>query len=75
MTGIIEVRIRKDYQDNSKHLTTWPIGDLDNLLSLLGRWTVIDQNGDGPWETTDLSGQFVHTPRETYFEIVMHTEE
>lgn len=63
-----EVRIRFDYQAESRHLADVPIDELDNVIPILERWGGVT-GLNGTYES-DFMGQFVLDSSGAYFEIV-----
>jgi hypothetical protein len=66
---MIEVRIRKEDEYASRHLTDVPLDSLDTIIPTLSAWGVADGGGE-------FYGQFViPSSRNAYFEIVVTQEQ
>lgn len=65
----VEVRIRNasDAEESPHLFTTWPVDDLDNLVTAMNQWS----NPGG----FDVSGQFSHYGERWFFELVVHDDD
>lgn len=66
---MIEVRIRLEFEERARRLCDWPATRLSELLPTLTAWGInYDAEDD---DVGDLSGGFVVTDSEAFFEVVI----
>jgi hypothetical protein len=69
--GTIGIRIRHENQERGKFFTRWPIADLDNVIPMIGRWGLRDDDKSVEISEADLAGQFVISDGHIYFEVMI----
>jgi hypothetical protein len=71
--GLINIRIRLESEARAVPLCTWPVTELDSLISTISRWGLrIDGNDDA----SGLAfGSFVYQDNEAYFEVTVGDED
>ena len=69
----MEVRIRTTWEIEAQPLSEVPFdkASLDNVIPLLNRWGVSDEEGNSFDSDSQMYGQFRVTPQGAYFEIVL----
>jgi hypothetical protein len=57
--------------DEAGFFADWPIDDLDEAISLLGRWGLTDSEGDDTDAQQNAVGEFIHTGKRIIFRITV----
>lgn len=65
--GVVEVRVRRAEDGEGLPFTTWPLDDLDRLISLFNRW-------GNPTEGS-AAGQFTYEDGRWFFELIVDTDD
>jgi len=67
----IGVWIRHENQEKGRWFTRWPIGDLDNVIPVIGRWGLRDDDKGVEVAANDLFGTFVIADGIVRFEVMI----
>lgn len=65
----VDVRIRHADDTKAQPFTSWPIAELDGLITTIKQWGIETEYGSHTG--ADLYGQFVISPSASFFEIVI----